>query len=50
MGLFSSNICVNCHKPTQHPIKAVARIYELGTVCVRKVTVCPECYVEHKIK
>ena len=30
--------------------EAVARIYELGTADVRKVTVCPECYVKHKIK
>jgi len=50
MGLFSKTICQACRKPTDHPIKAVARIYELGTADVRKVTVCPECYVKHKIK
>lgn len=43
-------ICECCKKPSKHIIKVVARIYELGTFDVRKVKVCPECYVSHKIK
>lgn len=42
--------CYSCHKPSEYLIKVVARIYELGTCDVRKVKVCPECYVAHKIK